>query len=114
MKRRESNDLRRAYAVWTVAGTSLIVAAVAGSGIAAVFGGTADAGTLVWGIVGIASLLEALVLFGYGLWLRHRYVDQVRTYETRGDYLEDDGSNRPGIPLLGDGQAGQRTTFDSL
>lgn len=67
MKRRESNDLKRAYAVWTIAGTSLIVAAVAGSAIFAVFAGTADAGTLVWGVVGIAALLETLVLFGYGL-----------------------------------------------
>ncbi|WP_258073882.1 hypothetical protein [Arthrobacter sp. Y81] len=41
-------------------------------------------------------------------------MNQVRTYETRGDYREDDGSNRPRIPLLGDGQANQRTTFDSL
>ncbi len=114
MKRSEPNDLKRAYAVWTIAGTSLIVAAVAGSAIFAVFSGTADAGTLVWGMVGIASLLEALVLFGYGLRLRDRYMNQVRTYETRGDYREDDGSNRPGFPLLGDGQASQRTTFDSL
>jgi hypothetical protein len=114
MKPRKPNDLNRAYTAWTIAGTSLIVAAVAGSAIFAVFAGTADAATLVWGIVGIAALLEALVLFGYGLRLRHRYVHQVRTYDTRGDYLEDDGSNRPGIPLLGDGQAGQRSTFDSL
>jgi hypothetical protein len=54
------------------------------------------------------------VLFGYGLRLRHRYVNQVQTYETRGDYLEDDGSGRPKIPLLGDGQASQRTTFESF
>lgn len=114
MNRREPNDLKRAYAAWTIAGTSLIVAAVAGSSIIAVVGGTADAGTLVWGMVGMALLLEALVLFAYGLWLRHRYVNQVQTYETRGDYREDDGSNKPGIPLLGDGQANQRTTFDSL
>jgi hypothetical protein len=79
-----------------------------------VLSGTADAGTLVWGIIGIALLLEALVLFGYGLRLRHRYVNQVQTYETRGDYREDDGSNRSGVPLLGDGQINQRTTFDSL
>jgi hypothetical protein len=92
----------------------LIVAAVAGSAIFAVLSGTADAGTLVWGIIGIALLLEALVLFGYGLRLRHRYVNQVQTYETRGDYREDDGSNRSGVPLLGDGQINQRTTFDSL
>ncbi|WP_104173417.1 hypothetical protein [Arthrobacter sp. Y81] len=55
MKRRASNDLKRAYAVWTIAGTSLIVAAVAGFPIFAVLTGTADAGTLAWGIVGIAS-----------------------------------------------------------
>ena len=114
MKRRESNDLKRAYAMWTMAGTSLIVAAVAGSAIFAVFSGTAHAGTLVWGIIGIAALLEGLVLFGYGLRLRQRYVNHVQSYETRGDYREDDGSNRPRIPLLGDGQANQRTTFDSL
>ena len=114
MKLKESNDLRRAYAMWTIAGTSLIVAAVAGAAIFDVFTGTADAGSLVWGIIGTAFLLEALVLFGYGLRLRHRYVNTVRTYETRGDYREDDGSNGPRIPLLGDGQANQRTTFDSL
>ncbi|MBP1134860.1 hypothetical protein JOE31_001092 [Arthrobacter sp. PvP023] len=114
MNRREPNDLKRAYAAWTIAGTSLIVTAVAGSAIIAVFGGTADAGTLVWGIVGMASLLEALVLFAYGLRLRHRYVTQVQTYETRGDYREDDGSNRPRVPLLGDGQASQRSTFEGL
>lgn len=71
MNRRESNDLKRAHAAWTIAGASLIVAAVAGSSIIAVAGGTADAGTLVWGMVGIALLLEALVLFAYGLRLRH-------------------------------------------
>jgi membrane protein implicated in regulation of membrane protease activity len=114
MKRRESNDIKRAYAMWAIAGTSLIVAAVAGSAIFAVFTGTADAGTLAWGIIGIASLLEALVLLGYGLRLRQRYVNKVQTYETRGDYRADDGSNRPRVPLLGDGQANQRTTFDSL
>ncbi|KQR65595.1 hypothetical protein ASF98_10900 [Arthrobacter sp. Leaf337] len=114
MNRREPNDLKRAYAAWTIAGTSLIVAAVAGSAIIAVVGGTADAGTLVWGIVGIASLLEALVLFAYGLRLRRRYVNQVQTYETRGDYREDDGSNRPRVPLLGDGQSSQRSTFEGL
>ena len=114
MKRREPNALKRAHTMWTIAGTSLIVAAVAGSAIFAVFTGTADAGTVVWGIIGIASLLEAAVLFGYGLRLRHRYVNQIRTYETRGDYREDDGFNQPRIPLLGDGQANQRTTFDSL
>lgn len=114
MNRREPNDLKRAYAAWTIAGTSLIVAAAAGSAIIAVFGGTADAGTLVWGIVGMASLLEALVLFAYGLRLRRRYVNQVQTYETRGAYREDDGSNRPRVPLLGDGQASQRSMFEGL
>ncbi|MBP1232748.1 hypothetical protein JOE40_002392 [Arthrobacter sp. PvP102] len=114
MNRRESNDLKRAHAAWTIAGASLIVAAVAGSSIIAVAGGTADAGTLVWGMVGIALLLEALVLFAYGLRLRHRYVSQVQTYETRGSYREDDGSNRPRVPLLGDGQASQRSTFEGL
>ena len=69
------------------------------------FSGTADAGSLVWGIIGIAALLEALVLFVYGLRLRHRYLNKVQSYESRGDYLADDGSNRPRIPLLGDGQA---------
>jgi membrane protein implicated in regulation of membrane protease activity len=83
MKRMESNDINRAYAMWDIAGTSLIVAAVAGSAIFAVFTGTADAGTLAWGIIGIASLLEALVLFGYGLRLRQRYVNKVQTYETK-------------------------------
>ncbi|MDV8150025.1 hypothetical protein [Arthrobacter sp. B10-11] len=114
MNRSEANDLKRAYAAWTIAGTSLIVAAVAGSAIIAVLDGTADGGTLAWGIVGIASLLEALVLFAYGLRLRHRYVNQVRTYESRGDYREDDGSGRPRVPLLGDGQASQRSTFEGL
>jgi len=114
MNRRKSNDMKRAHAVWTIAGTSLIVAAVAGSAIIAVLSGTADAGTLVWGIAGIAALLEALVLFAYGLRLRHRYLNQVQSYATRGDYREDDGSHRPRVPLLGDGQASQRSTFESF
>ena len=66
--------------------------------------------SIVWGIVGIAALLEALVLFAVGLRLRHRYVNTVQGYESRGDYLEDDGSNRPRIPLLGDGAARQNIT----
>ncbi|MFF1382008.1 hypothetical protein ACFVWT_00430 [Arthrobacter sp. NPDC058288] len=41
-------------------------------------------------------------------------MNQVQTYETRGDYREDDGSNRPRVPLLGDGQSSQRSTFEGL
>jgi hypothetical protein len=110
----EPNDLKRAYAAWTIAGASLVVAGVAGTAIVAVLSGTADAGTLVWGIVGMASLLEALVLFAYGLRLRHRYVNQVLSYEDRGDYREDDRASGPHVPLLGDGQASQRSTFEGL
>lgn len=57
--------------------TSLIVAAVAGASVIEVFSGTADAGSLVWGIIGIAALLEALVLFAFGLRLRHRYLHHL-------------------------------------
>ena len=114
MKRRTANGLQRAYFLWTIAGTSVIVAAVAGTSVFSVLSGTADAGSLVWGIVGIAALLEALVLFAVGLRLRHRYVNTVQGYESRGDYLEDDGSNRPRSPLLGDGGARQNITNQEL
>ena len=110
MERRQTNGLQRAYFLWTVAGTSLIVAAAAGSSVIALVSGTADAGSFVWGIIGIAALLESLVLFVFGLRLRHRYVNQVQGYESRGDYLADDGSNRVRIPLLGDGQASRNVT----
>ena len=112
MKRQEAGGLHRAYLLWTIAGTSLIVAAVAGASVIEVLGGTADAGSLVWGIIGIAALLEALVLFVFGLRLRHRYLNQVQGYESRGDYRADDGSNRVQIPLLGDGQARQNITHE--
>ena len=112
MKRRTANGLQRAYFLWTIAGTSVIVAAVAGTSVFSVLSGTADAGSLVWGIIGIAALLEALVLFIFGLRLRHRYLNQVQGYESRGDYLADDGSNRVQIPLLGDGQARQNITHE--
>jgi hypothetical protein len=46
--------------------------------------------------------------------LRHQYVNSVQTYESRGDYLEDDGSNRATIPLLGDGQARPNITNQEL
>jgi hypothetical protein len=105
-----ANGLQRAYVLWSIAGTSLLVAAVAGTSVAGVLSGTADAGSLVWGIVGIAALLESLVLFVVGLRLRHSYVNSVQTYESRGGYLEDDGSNRVRIPLLGGGQARQNIT----
>jgi hypothetical protein len=110
LKQPGTNGLHRAYFLWTIAGTSLIVAAVAGSSVIGVLSGTADAGSFVWGIIGIAALLESLVLFVLGLRLRHRYVNSVQTYESRGDYLEDDGSNRARIPLLGDGQARHNIT----
>ena len=114
MKRSGSSGLHRAYFLWTIAGTSLIVAAVAGSSVISVWSGTADAGSFLWGIIGIAALLESLVLFVLGLRLRHRYVNSVQTYESRGDYLEDDGSNRATIPLLGDGQARPNITNQEL
>jgi hypothetical protein len=110
LKRRGANGLQQAYLMWTIAGTSLLVAAVAGSSVVGVLSGTADAGSFIWGIIGIAALLESLALFVVGLRLRHRYVNSVQTYESRGDYLEDDGSNPVRIPLLGDGQARQNIT----
>ena len=54
------------------------------------------------------------MLFVVGLRLRHRYLNQVQGYESRGDYLTDDGSNRVQIPLLGDGQARQNITHEGL
>jgi membrane protein DedA with SNARE-associated domain len=114
MKRQRTNVLQRAYFLWTVAGTSVIVAAVAGTSVVSVLSGTADAGSFVWGIIGIAALLEALVLFAIGLRLRHRYVNTVQSYESRGDYLEDGGTDRPRIPLLGDGQARPNITNQEL
>jgi hypothetical protein len=105
MKRQGTNGLQPAHLLWTIAGASLIVAAAAGSSVIRLLSGTADAGSSVWGIIGIAALLEALVLFVLGWRLRHRYVNTVQTYGSRGEYMEDDGSNRPHIPLLGDGQA---------
>jgi hypothetical protein len=109
-RRHGANGLQRAYVLWSIAGTSLLVAAVAGTSVVGVLTGTADAGSFIWGTVGIAALLESLVLFVVGLRLRHSYVNSVQTYESRGDYLEDDGSNRVRIPLLGDGQARQNIT----
>jgi hypothetical protein len=114
MKQHGANGLQRAYLLWTIAGTSLIVAAAAGASVIEVLTGTADAGSLVWGIIGIAALLEALVLFAFGLRLRHRYLHQVQGYESRGDYLADDGSNRVQMPLLGDGQARPNITNEGL
>ena len=114
MTRSGTSGLHRAYFLWTIAGTSLIVAAVAGSTVISMLSGTADAGSFVWGIIGIAALLESLVLFVLGLRLRHRYMNSVQTYESRGDYLKDDGSNRARIPLLGDGQARPNITNQEL
>ena len=114
MTRRVAEGLQRAFFLWTIAGTSLIVAAAAGAAVVEVFRGTADAGTFVWGMIGIAALLESLVLFAVGLRLRHRYLNQVQSYDSRGDYLADDGSRRPRIPLLGDGQATQNIQNQSL
>ena len=114
MTRKVADGLQRAYLLWTIAGTSLIVAAAAGAAVVEVFRGTADAGTFVWGMIGIAALLESLVLFAVGLRLRHRYLNQVQSYDSRGDYLADDGSRRPRIPLLGDGQATQNIHNQSL
>ena len=114
MKRSGTSRLHRAYFLWTIAGTSLVVAAVAGSSVISVLIGTADAGSFVWGIIGIAALLESLVLFVLGLRLRHRHANSVQTYESRGDYLEDDRSNRATIPLLGDGQARPNITNQEL
>jgi hypothetical protein len=105
MKRQGNSGLQRAYLLWSVAGVSLIAATATGSSVIRLVSGTADAGSTVWGIIGIAALLDALVLFVLGWRLRQRYVDTVQTYESRGAYLADDGSNRPNVPLLGDGQA---------
>lgn len=107
MTRSVTDGQQRAFFLWTIAGTSLIVAASAGAAVVEVFRGTADAGTFVWGLIGIAALLESAVLFAVGLRLRHRYLNRVQSYDSRGDYLADDGSHRPRIPLLGDGQATQ-------
>ncbi|MFC7849532.1 hypothetical protein ACFUTU_13765 [Arthrobacter sp. NPDC057388] len=107
MTRRATDGQQRAFFLWTIAGTSLIVAAAAGAAIVEVFRGTADAGTFVWGMIGIAALLESAVLFAVGFRLRHQYLSQVQSYGSRGDYLPDDGSRRPRMPLLGDGQARQ-------
>ncbi|WP_314194186.1 hypothetical protein [uncultured Arthrobacter sp.] len=114
MTRRVTDGLQRAFYLWTIAGTSLIVAAAAGTAIVEVFRGAADAGTFVWGMIGMAALLESVVLFAVGLRLRHRYLHQVQSYDSRGDYLADDGSRRPRIPLLGDGQATQNIHNQSL
>lgn len=110
MKRQGTSGLQRACLLWTVAGISLIVAVAAGSSVIRLMSGTADAGYTVWGIVGIAALLNALVFLVLGWRLRHRFVNTVQTYGSRGTYLEDDGSNRPTIPLLGDGQARSNIT----
>jgi hypothetical protein len=111
---RTADGLQRAFFLWTIAGTSLIVAAAAGAAIVEVFRGTADGGTFVWGLIGMAALLESVVLFAVGLLLRHRYLNQVHSYDSRGDYLPDDGSRGPRIPLLGDGQATQNLNHQSL
>lgn len=105
MKRQEANRLQRAYLLCTVAGLSLVVAAVAGSPVFRLLSGTADTASAVWGVVGIAALLGSLVLFVLGWRLRQKFVNTVQTYESRGAYLKDDGSNRSNVPLLGDGQA---------
>jgi hypothetical protein len=114
MKQQRANGLQRAYLLWTIAGTSLVVAVVAGASVIEVITGTVNAGSLVWGIIGIAALLESLVLFVLGLRLRHRYLNQAQGYESRGDYLTDDGSHRVQIPLLGDGQARPNITHQGL
>ena len=105
MKRQEANRLQRAYLLWTIAGVSLIAAAVAGSSVVHLVSGTADAASAVSGIVGVAALVASLVLFILGWRVRQAYVNTVQSYEIRGSYLEDDGSNRTSVPLLGDGQA---------
>lgn len=105
MKRQQANGLQRAYLLWTIAGVSLIAAAVAGSSVFRLMSGTSDAASAIWGIAGIAALLASLVLFVLGWRARQRYVNTVQSYESRGAYLEDDGSNRTSVPLLGDGQA---------
>ena len=114
MARRGTDGLQRAFLLLTIAGTSLIVAAAAGAAIVEVFRGTADAGTFVWGMIGIAALLESAVLFAVGFRLRHRYLHQVQSYDSRGEYPADDGSRRPRMPLLGDGQATQNIHNQSL
>ena len=105
MRRQGPNGLQRAYRLWTAAGLSLMVSAAAGSSVIRLLSGMTDAGSTAWGIVGIAALLDALVLFVLGWQLRQRYVNTVQTYESRGACLADGGSNRPSVPLLGDGQA---------
>lgn len=105
MKRAGTSGLQRAYLFWTLAGVSLIVALAAGSSVIGLLSGTADAGSAIWGIVGVAALLDALVLFALSLRLRHRYVNTVQSYESRGAYLQDGNSHLPTVPLLGDGQA---------
>lgn len=105
MKQQGNRGLQRTYLLWTAAGVSLLVAAAAGSPVIRLLSGTADAGSAVWGIVGTAALLAALVFLVAGWRLRQRFVNTVQTYESRGAYLEDDGSNRPSVPLLGDGQS---------
>ena len=114
MTRRATDGQQRAFFLWTIAGTSLLVAAAAGAAIVEVFRGTADAGTFVWGLIGMAALLESVVLFAVGLRLRHQYLNQVQSYDSHGDYLPDDGSGRPKMPLLGDGQATQHVHNQSL
>lgn len=42
MKRQEANRLQRAYLLWSIAGVSLIAAAVAGSSVFRLVSGTAD------------------------------------------------------------------------
>ncbi|MCE3292702.1 MAG: hypothetical protein K0Q84_1639 [Arthrobacter sp.] len=103
MKRQGNSGLQRAYLLWSVAGVSLIAAAATGSSVIRLVSGTADAGSTVWGIIGIAALLDAFVLFVLGWRLRQRYVNTVQTYESRGAYLADDGSKPrrlPGGPRL--------------
>ena len=113
MKRKAADGQQQAFFLWTIAGTSLIVAAAAGAAVVEVFQGTADAGTFVWGMIGIAAVLESVVLFVVGLRLRHQYLNQVQSYGSRGDYLPADGSRHPGMPLLGDGQATQNVHHPS-
>jgi hypothetical protein len=91
MTRRSADGQQRAFFLWTIAGTSLIVAVAAGAAVVEVFTGTADAGTFVWGLIGIAALLESVMLFAVGLRLRHRYLNQVQSYDSPGAYLTDDG-----------------------
>lgn len=83
MKRQEPSGLERAYRLWTAAGVTLIVAAVAGSSAYRLLSGAADASSAVWGIVGITALLASLVLFVLGWRLRHRHANTVQSYESR-------------------------------